>query len=183
MVVLVVSSHCGSAGSIPHRNQKCFSCGLLWLNPKVWGEYLTSLFSLVATCWWLKLFCATLPSERYGSLLRSEIGWDRVEYGLQVWKGGRYRGEVGAVHLSGQRERLKVRAMWCKFLLVDCCGWVVNQDGALYWNLLEIGPVQRGTWVWATRAETLCPGSPHRSRLGYLPWLISCGLLRLNPRA
>ena len=25
-------------------------------------------------------------------------------------------------------------------------------------------------------------GSPHGSRTGYLPWLISCGLLRLNPR-
>ena len=36
--------------------------------------------------------------------------------------------------------------------------------------------------MWAARARTWRPRSPHGSRLGYLPWLISCGLFRLNPR-
>ena len=40
--------------------------------------------------------------------------------------------EVGTVHLLDQRNRLKVRGMWCRVVLVDCCGWVVNQDGVLY---------------------------------------------------
>ena len=34
--------------------------------------------------------------------------------------------------------------------------------------------------VSVARAGTLRPGSPHGSRMGYLPWLISCKLLRLN---
>ena len=27
------------------------------------------------------------------------------------------------------------------------------------------------------------PGSPHGSRMGYVPWIISCTLLQLNPGA
>ena len=37
--------------------------------------------------------------------------------------------------------------------------------------------------MWAARVRPWRPGNPHGSRLGYLPWLISCGLFRLNPRA
>ena len=81
----------------------------------------------------------------------------------------RYWGEVGAVHLSNQRNRLKVRG------LVQ--GYV---DG-----LLRLGGelCVKGTWVWAARARTWQAGSPHGSRLSYLPWLISCELFRLNPGA
>ena len=51
--------------------------------------------------------------------------------------GGRYWGEIGAVYLPGQRNRLKVRGLQCRVMLVDCCGWVVNQDGVSYQNPLE----------------------------------------------
>ena len=51
--------------------------------------------------------------------------------------GKRYWGEVDAVHISDQRKRLKVWGMLCRIMLVDCCGWVVNQGGVLYQNLLE----------------------------------------------
>ena len=53
----------------------------------------------------------------------------------------RHWGEVGAVHLSGQRNRLKVKGLWCRVMLMECCGLVVNQDGVLYQNLLENGSV------------------------------------------
>ena len=44
----------------------------------------------------------------------------------------RYWSEVGAVHLSDQINRLKVRGLWWRVMLVDCCGWMVNEDGVLY---------------------------------------------------
>ena len=56
-----------------------------------------------------------------------------------VWE--RYWGEEGAVHLSGQRNSLKVWGLWCRVMLVDCCSWVVNQDSVLYQNPLENGSV------------------------------------------
>ena len=68
-------------------------------------------------------------------------------------------------------------------MLVDCWGWLVNQDDALYQNSLQNGSVSRGTWMWAAIARTWRRGSPHGSRLCYLPLLISYGLLWLNPRA
>ena len=37
--------------------------------------------------------------------------------------------------------------------------------------------------VQVARVGTWQPGSPHGSRMGYLQWLISCGLLRLDPGA
>ena len=78
----------------------------------------------------VKLFGATLSSEQCESLLRSEFGG----IGLGI---GRYRGKVGAAHLSGQRNRLTVLGLWCRVMLVDCCGWVVNQDRVLYRNPLR----------------------------------------------
>ena len=48
-------------------------------------------------------------------------------------------GEVDPVHLSGQRNRLKMWGLWCRVMLVDCCGWVVNQDAVLYENPLDKG--------------------------------------------
>ena len=36
--------------------------------------------------------------------------------------GERYLGEVGAVHLSGQRSRLKEQELWCRVMLVDSWG-------------------------------------------------------------
>ena len=49
--------------------------------------------------------------------------------------GGRYWGEVGAaVHLFGQRNRLKAWKLWCRVLLVDSCSCVLNQGGVLYQN-------------------------------------------------
>ena len=51
--------------------------------------------------------------------------------------GGERLGEVGTVHLSDQRNRLKVWGLWCRVMLMDCCGWIVNQDDVLYRNLLE----------------------------------------------
>ena len=41
---------------------------------------------------------------------------------MQGWRGERYWAEVGAVHLSDQRNRLKVRGLWFRVMLVDCCG-------------------------------------------------------------
>ena len=32
--------------------------------------------------------------------------------------------EVRAVYLSDQKNRLKVQELWCRVMLVDCCGWV-----------------------------------------------------------
>ena len=61
-----------------------------------------------------------------------------VVTGLVKVGGPRYWGEVDAVHLSGERNRLKVQGLWCRFLLVDSCGWVVNQDDAcieICWRL------------------------------------------------
>ena len=60
--------------------------------------------------------------------------------------GKRYWGEVGLLtylvkDLSGQRNRLKVQGQWCRIMLVDCCGWVVNQDGVSYQNTLDNGSV------------------------------------------
>ena len=46
--------------------------------------------------------------------------------------GERYWDEEVAVHLSGQRNMLKVWGLWCRAMLVDCCSWVVNQDSVLY---------------------------------------------------
>ena len=37
--------------------------------------------------------------------------------------------------------------------LVGCCGWVVNQDGVLYQDLLEITSMQRGTWCGQLEQE------------------------------
>ena len=51
----------------------------------------------------------------------------------------RYWDEVGAAHLSDQRNRLTVRGLWCRDMLVDCCGWAVNQDAVLYQNPLDKG--------------------------------------------
>ena len=75
-------------------------------------------------------------------------------------EGEKYWGEEGAVHLSGQRNGLKVWGFWCRVILVECCSWVVNQDSVLYQNPLENGSAQRGTWVWTARARTWQPGSP-----------------------
>ena len=63
-------------------------------------------------------------------------------YACKKGRGGDFWGEVGTVHLSGQRNRLKVWGLWCRILLVSYWGWVVNQDGVLYQNLLEIGSMQ-----------------------------------------
>ena len=61
---------------------------------------------------------------------------------------GRYWNEVGAVHLSDQINRLKVRGLWWRVMLVDCCGWMVNEDGVLYRNTLENSTLYvNGTWV------------------------------------
>ena len=38
-------------------------------------------------------------------------------------------GEVSATHLSGQRNRLKLWELMCRFLLVDCYDCLVSQDG------------------------------------------------------
>ena len=73
-----------------------------------------------------------------------------------------------------------MQGLRCRDIFVDCCGWLVNQDGVLYQNPLENGSVKRGTWVWTARARTWRPRSPHGSRLEYVPWLISCGLFCLN---
>ena len=80
----------------------------------------------------VKLFCTTLSSKKWRWLGYGRVLSARVE-------GGGYWGEVGAVHLSCQKNRLKVqeRGLWCRVMLVDCCGWVVNQDGVLYWNPLQ----------------------------------------------
>ena len=79
------------------------------------------------------------------------IGW---VLSARVDGGERYWGKVGAVHLSGQRNRLKVRGLWCWVMLVDYCGWVVNQVGVVYRNPVENCSVCRGIWVWTARART-----------------------------
>ena len=109
------------------------------------------------------------------------------------------RGDPGSIPPRGQtilsliwqKIRFWMRWGWSVMrLCASCCGLVsglLRLGGewgwCMYWGLLEIGCVWKGTWVWAPRAETWRPGSLHGSRMGYLPWLISCGLLRLNPGA
>ena len=62
--------------------------------------------------------------------------------------GGRYWSEVGAVHLSDQINRLKVWGLWWRVMLVDCCGWMVNEGGVLYRNALENSTLYvNGTWA------------------------------------
>ena len=66
-----------------------------------------------------------LTEKGSGIVCKSGRGW------------GRYWGEVDAVHLTGQRNRLKVWGLWCRVMLVDCSGWVLNQDAALYRHPLK----------------------------------------------
>ena len=78
------------------------------------------------------------------------IVWKSGDGGVGKGVGGgerqeRYWGEVSAVHLSGQRNRLKVQVLWYRVMLVNCCGLVMNQDSALYHNPLESGSFQRRT--------------------------------------
>ena len=40
-----------------------------------------------------------------------------------------YWGEVDTVYLSGQRNRLEVWGMLWRVMLLECYGWVENQDG------------------------------------------------------
>ena len=61
----------------------------------------------------VKLCCATLPLKRYEIY---EIYW----------------GEVGTVHLSSQRNRLKKWGLWCGVMLLYCCSWMENQDCVLH---------------------------------------------------
>ena len=68
----------------------------------------------------------------------------RIRLGIVCKSGGggggggrRYMSEVGAVHLSDQINRLKVRGLWWRVMLVECCGWMVNEDGVLYRHALE----------------------------------------------
>ena len=78
--------------------------------------------------------------------------------------------------------------------LVEVTRWKCGDGGAVScwwtvvvgWYFLEVpvwksGSLGEAEWgVWIVRAETWRSGSPYRSRMGYLTWLISCRLLRLN---
>ena len=58
-----------------------------------------------------------------------------------------------------------------------------SQNNCLLTKFGDLSLLLPWVWVQAARARTWRPESPHGSRLSYLPWLISCGLFRLNPEA
>ena len=67
-------------------------------------------------------------------------------------------------------------------LFVDSCGWVVTFGIACVeicwgWGHWESRVGCVGNWD-----RNLMAREPSGSRMGYLPWLISCRFLRLNPR-
>ena len=70
---------------------------------------------------------------------------------------------------------------WSRFLLLDYCYWVVIIGSACVeicwgWTHWEtVGWI--GSW-----GRNLTTRVPHRSRMGYFPWLILCKLLWLNTR-
>ena len=120
-----------------------------------------------------------LSLSRGGSCLRGEVGWDRVAY----WKTRRFSGEAGADYLPSGSNEVKVWRRWSGFLLLDCCGWVKILGSAwveIFWGWThwetELGVKAAGAGTW-------WPGSPHGSRMGYLPCLVSCRLLQLNAGA
>ena len=93
---------------------------------------------------WMMDYFPWLVSCRLNRLIPS-VWWGREKNVLcSDWEGEynhsqsrlRYWGEVGAVHLSDQRNRLKVQG-----LLLNCCSWLVNEDGVLYHNSLESSSV------------------------------------------
>ena len=82
-------------------------------------------------------------------------------YCLQEWREGqRYCGEVAAAYLSGQRNRSKKWRAWRRLMLVDCCGWVVNQDGVFVskseCGQLEQEPDGQGALMEAGWATSHC---------------------------
>ena len=92
-VFVVASSQHGCPDSIP-RWSKIFSslwiCLLIILECE--GSIPPSGFHGWVPVGEGKLFCTTLPSLRYKSLLSSEVGRDSVGYCLQEWKGGEILG-------------------------------------------------------------------------------------------
>ena len=62
--------------------------------------------------------------------------------------------------------------------------WLGGEPGCCFVSKsVGQGLYLKGHLVWAARARTWRPESPHGSRLGYLLMLISCVLFQLNPRA
>ena len=63
---------------------------------------------------------------------------------------------------------------------------VTNRWVHVYPGLVSRGEVEEVTGLLESqlaRARTWRPRSSHKRRMGYLPWLMSCWLLRLNPGA
>ena len=83
----MASSHCGIPSSTP-RWSRIFS--LLWIglaiSPECEGSIPPSGFYGRLPVKKVKLACTALSSQRCESLLRSDVGRDRVGYYLQEWK-------------------------------------------------------------------------------------------------
>ena len=60
----------------------------------------------------------------------------------------------------------------------DVAGWYLLLVAV--WNLLEICLLGKLSRLPTAKPGTWRPGNPHGSRMGYLPWLMSYRLLRLN---
>ena len=68
-----------------------------------------------------------------------------------------------------------------RFLLVECCGWVVIIGSVCEEICWRLAHWERFGRVWEARADRWRPGKINGSRMGNLQWLVSYWLLQLNP--
>ena len=94
---------------------------------------------------------------------------------------GRFWGEAGAVYLSSKCSEVKRLEQSSRFLLVDCCNWMVIVGSACVDICWKWEHWERESGVWVAMAENWRSRSPHERRIGYLLWLMSCWLSQLNP--
>ena len=147
----------------------------------MWQSYGNCLYQKVYSSWEVRLAgiglhtgCRGISGYCYQFWVLGAIIKGCIDECLEKKK-GRFWGEAGADHLPSGSNKVKVWRWWSEFLLFGCCGWVVILGSAS----VEI------CWGWAHWETNLGvqAGSPHGSRMGYLPCLISCRLLQLNAGA
>ena len=137
-----------------------------------------------------------LSLSKGGSLLRREVGWDRVRYWLPLLRFWSYFTACIDLCIEKTRGDSRVKLV-LRICLVQATRWKCGNGGAstFWWTVLArwfftVVPVWKSVGdrltgeaessAWVARTRTWQPGSPNESRMGYLPWLIPCRLLRLN---
>ena len=154
-------------------------------NPAVLGEHSTISFSWVTVCRWSE---AILHNPAFITMWVPVKKWGRSR---QCW--------VLSTRLEGCGRDIGAKKVLFTYLVKET-GWKCGDCGAglCWWTVVagwwtrivfcikihwRMALCKGGSWEWAARARTWQPRSPHGNRLGYLPWLISSGLFRLNPGA